>query len=147
MRAFTLLEMVAVIVIIAVLTAVAVPRFEGLRENAKISAELATASAVQAALDDCHGQWIVNEGNFTCGFDISRDELNSFGYPSTLGNPLERILRNAGKIGWKKVDDKYYGPASGGGVAAKSPDIAGKPDSDDYWEYNSSTGIFELIDN
>jgi len=139
--------MVAVLVIIGILGAIAVPKFSNLRENAKIGAELATASAVQAAIDECHGEWMVNEGNFTCGYDISRDELNSYGYPESLGNPLNRILKNADNISWREDGGRYYGPASGGGVSIKNPDKAGKPDSNDYWEYNSTRGIFRLIDN
>ena len=147
MRAFTLVEMVAVLVIIGILGAVAVPKFSNLRQNAKISAELATASAVQTAVDECHGEWIVNESNFTCGYNISSTDLNQYGYPTDLGNPLNKILKNADNIGWSKNNGKYYGPASSGAVPAKNPDVAGKPDGNDYWEYNATTGTFKLVDN
>jgi len=146
-RAFTLLEIVTVLVIIGILSALAIPKFANLKQNAKIASELATASAVQSALDECHGEWIVNESNFTCGYDISSSDLNSYGYPNDLGNPLDKILKNASNIGWREDNGKYYGPASNGGVSAKNPDIAGKPDGNDYWEYNTTTGVFKLIDN
>ena len=147
MRAFTLLEVVAVIVIIGILSSVAIPKFKNLRQNAKITAELATASAVQSAIDECHGEWIVNESNFTCGYDISSSDLNQYGYPTDLGNPLDKILKNANNIGWSENSGKYYGPASNGGVKAQNPDISGKPDGNDYWIYDSTKGIFKLIDN
>jgi len=146
-RAFTLLELVMVLVVIGILSSFAIPKFKHLRENAKITSELSTASAVQSALDECHGEWIVNESNFTCGYDIPSSDLNSYGYPNDLGNPLDKILKNASNIGWREDNGRYYGPASDGGVPVKNPDIAGKPDSNDYWEYNSTTGTFKLIDN
>ena len=139
--------MVATLVIIGILSAIAIPKFTHLRENAKISAELSTASAIQSAIDECHGEWIVNESNFTCGYDISSNQLNEYGYPTDLGDPLNKILKNANNIGWREDSGKYYGPASNGGVKPKDPDIAGKPDGNDYWEYDSTKGIFKLIDN
>ncbi|RUM64395.1 MAG: prepilin-type cleavage/methylation domain-containing protein, partial [Sulfurimonas sp.] len=48
-RAFTLIELIFAIVIIGVLTSVAIPKFSGLNDNAKISAELSTAASVQVA--------------------------------------------------------------------------------------------------
>ena len=139
--------MVATLVIISIISAIAIPKFKNLKENAKISAELSTASAVQSAIDECHGEWVVNESDFTCGYDIPSSQLNEYGYPTDLGDPLDKILKNANSIGWREDSGKYYGPASGGGVPPQDPDIPGKPDGNDYWEYNATTGTFKLIDN
>ena len=145
--AFTLLELIFVIVIIGILSVVAIPQFTHLTDNAKISSEFATAASVQTEIDNCHGEWIVNEGNFTCGADIFKNNLNSHGYPDDLGSSLEHILKNGTSTGWTKdSSDYYHGPASNG-VPERSPDKTGKPDKNDYWEYNSTTGIFSLIDN
>lgn len=154
--AFTLIELIFVILLIGVLGAVALPKFTGMRDNAKITSELSTAASVQTAIDACHGEWIINEGSFTCGFDIDPSDPAQFnsasGYPIVLGSsdtsPLNKILKNGSSVQWIKGSDGYYrGPASNGGVKAANPDIAGKPDSNDYWEYNSTTGIFRLVDN
>lgn len=156
--AFTLVELIFVIVIIGVLSAVAIPRFANLTDNAKISSELATASSVQSALDAIHGEWITN----TCDFDwgngqnTSTQPLNATGYPTatqmgTASDPFKNILKNASHGDWRRDDayalPRYYGPASGGAVKAKSPDNAAKSDGDDYWEYNDVNGTFTLINN
>ncbi len=155
-RAFTLIELIFVIILIGVLGAVAVPKFMGMRDNAKITSELSTAASVQTAIDACHGEWVINEGTFTCGAGIDPADPSQFdtvnGYPLLLGSsdtsPLDRILKNGKNVKWiKKADGFYRGPASNNGVKAPSVDIPGKPDANDYWEYNSTTGIFRLIDN
>lgn len=150
--AFTLIELIFVIVIIGVLASVAIPKFTGLSDNAKISAELSTAASVQVALDACHGEWIINEGDFTCGVDIdSSSELNSDGYPNTdtLGSsattPLDRILKNAASTKWSKSGNRYFGPASDPVKGAKNR--SGKPGIGDYWTYNPTEGTFTLVEN
>ncbi len=154
--AFTLIEIIFVIILIGVLGAVAVPKFTGMRDNAKITSELSTAASVQTAIDACHGEWIINDGPFVCGVDIDPTNPSDFdavnGYPIILGSgnstPLDHILKNGKNVQWIKGADGYYrGPASNNGVKAASPDIPGKPDANDYWEYNSTTGTFRLIDN
>jgi len=154
--AFTLIELIFVIILIGVLGAVALPKFKGMRDNAKITSELSTAASVQTAIDACHGEWVINEGTFACGFDIDPADPAQFdassGYPITLGSsdttPFDKILKNGKSVKWVKGADGYYrGPASNGGVKPANPDIAGKPDSNDYWEYNSTTGILQLVDN
>jgi prepilin-type N-terminal cleavage/methylation domain-containing protein len=147
-KAFTLVELIFVILIIGVLSAIAVPKFSGLTDNAKISAELSTAASVQVALDSCHGEWIINEGSFTCGGSISSDNLNSDGYPTDLGDsdtsPLNKILKDADTIKWSKDNsDHYYGPASDSNKGTSNCK-AGKPCIGKYWEYNSTSGTFSL---
>lgn len=147
-KAFTLLELIMAIVIIGVLSAVAIPKFTGLSDNAKISAELSTAASVQVALDACHGEWIINEGSFICGKDIDPTEESDFdkinGYPKTLGNPLDRILKSP-TPDWTLIDGKYYGPASNPTKGATyKPKKADKPYMGCHWEYNSTSGTFEL---
>lgn len=75
---FTLVELIFIIVIIGVLSAVAIPKFKSLTDNAKISSELATASSVQSALDAVHGEWITN----TCDFNWGNGQ-------NTATNPFE----------------------------------------------------------
>jgi prepilin-type N-terminal cleavage/methylation domain-containing protein len=152
MRAFTLIELIFVILLIGVLAGVAIPRFVGMRDNAKITSELSTAASVQTAIDACHGEWIVNDGEFVCGADIdptSADFNATSGYPVNLGSsnttPLDKILKNGDTVQWIKDEHGHYkGPASNGGVTRQ---VKGKPDADDYWVYDSATGIFRLVEN
>ena len=166
-KAFTLVELIFVIVIIGVLAAVAVPKFAGLSSNAKISAEMATAATVQSALDDIHATWITSEGSFSWGNnqkvncsdgDTSNDgEFDcDTGYPLHLGdcssgndnNPFKYLLKNPDqlKAKWSCTDNEhYYGPASStnSGVSENGEP---KPDSNDHWDYNNSAeaGTFTL---
>ena len=146
-KAFTLIELIFTIVIIGVLAAVAVPKFAGLSDNSKVAAELATASSVQVALDSCHGEWIINEGDFTCGGSIASADLNDAGYPVSLGSddstPLDEILKNAAGIGWKRSGTQYRGPASDTAKGASNCKD-NKPCIGKYWEYNAADGTFTL---
>jgi len=126
---------------------VALPRLGGVTDNSKIASELSTAASVQSAIDACHGEWIINEGTFTCGASIDSSTLNAQGYPATdtLGtasNPLNAILKSGNNIGWTKSGTKYYGPATDPSKGAKNK--AGKPGKGDWWEYDAANGLFEL---
>jgi len=154
-RAFSLIELIFVIVIIGILAAVAIPQLGGLTSNSKISAELATASTIQSAIDDVHSQWIMSEEGFTWGNGKNQDDVNDEGYPKKLGdcNPAFNWILKGSSVtdkDWNCTDNgdgtfTYYGPASksDSGVA-NNP--AGKPDSTDSWEYNSTDGTFSLIE-
>lgn len=158
-RGFTLIELLFVIVIIGVLTAVAIPKFQNLTDNSKISSELATASSVQSAIDAIHGDWITNTCSFNWGNGqntaTASTEFNTTGYPTaaelgTTANPFTNVLKNADNGDWSRVDPgggslpRYYGPASNGGAKPRNPDNTGKPDGNDYWEYNATAGTFKL---
>lgn len=146
---FTLVELIFVIVIIGVLSAVAIPKFANLTDNSRIASELATASSVQSALDAIHSEWITN----TCSFDWGNGQnsttnpLNSSGYPTSLGNPLNYILKNTENGDWVLGADGYYrGPATKNGTSTKDRNIAHKPEGNDYWEYNATAGTFKLVE-
>jgi hypothetical protein len=127
---------------------VAIPKFANLTDNSKSASELATASSVQSALDAIHGEWISN----TCDFDwgngqnTATNPLNATGYPTSLGAPLNMILKNTDNGDWVQVGTKYYGPATKNGTSTKDRNIAYKPEGNDYWEYNATAGTFKLID-
>jgi prepilin-type N-terminal cleavage/methylation domain-containing protein len=155
-KAFTLLELIFVIVIIGVLSAVAIPKLGGLTANSKISAELATASTIQSAIDDVHSEWIMQEDGFTWGNNKDETDLNDDGYPKQLGDcepAFNWILKSSSVTDakWSCSDNgdgtfTYHGPASStdSGISNNG---SGKPDSNDYWEYNTTAGTFSLIEN
>ena len=158
-NAFTLIELIFVIVIIGILSAVAIPKFANLTDNSKSASELATASSVQSALDAIHGEWIAN----TCNFDWGNGQntgnagqaLNATGYPTaaqmgSTANPFTNLLKNSANGDWSRNDSttppRYYGPATSSGTSTKDRNIANKPEGNDYWEYNATTGTFTLVD-
>ncbi len=147
-KAFTLVELIFVIVIIGVLAAVAVPKFTNLTDNAKISAELSTASAVQTALETVHGEWVISDCDFTWGNNQPYSGLNASGYPVSLGstaNPLGYLLKNSQTSKWSTNDGiSFYGPASSTANGTNHCK-AGKPCIGKSWTYDSATGEFKLV--
>ena len=147
-QAFTLVELIFVIVIIGVLSAVAIPQFRNLTDNAKISAELSTASSVQAALEAVHGEWVISDCTFTWGNNRPSSELNSDGYPITLGEsdtkPFNYLLKSSETSKWKRSGTTYTGEASG--TNGTSHCKTGKPCIGKTWEYDAVKGEFKLIE-
>lgn len=150
---FTLIELILVIVIIGILSTLVIPKFSDLIDNSKIASELSTASSVQSAIDATHGEWITNSCDFTWGNEQNSSLLNSYGYPDPdvigdAANPFKNILKNADNGDWTRDDSftppRYYGPATNN--KTKDCNLSNKPDGNDYWEYNATTGVFKLIE-
>jgi prepilin-type N-terminal cleavage/methylation domain-containing protein len=156
-KAFTLIELIFAIVIIGVLASVAIPKFSGLTGNSKVAAELSTAASIQTALEACHGEWIINEGSFTCGASIASSSLNSNGYPnptdlgSSKENPFDNLLKSTSSNDWVRDDTDntvFCGPASKVGSGVKqNTNKPNNPYKGRCWEYDSSDGTFELAPN
>ena len=144
-----MVELIFVIVIIGVLAAMAIPRLSGLTDGAKKSAEIATVSAVVTALESAHGEWVINEGNFTWGRNRPSSEINATtGYPAIIGSsdkkPFDFLIKDSGKferIGGDNNISIFTGPASNpNGVGFTDEpnhnnDIPNKPDKNDFWVY------------
>lgn len=147
-KAFTLVELIFVIVIIGVLAAVAVPKFSGLSDNAKISAEMQTASTVQAVIASAHSQWLTSRCTFEWGpneiaSDDSANGLNTHGYPISLGTNLSNVFVKTPKD-WTCTGTSCKGPASGTNGVASSKCKADKPCIGKSWTYNATNGTFTL---
>ncbi len=151
-KAFSLIELIFVMVVIGILAAMAIPKFRGLSSNAKVSSELATASTIQSAIEDIHSDWIVSEGTLEWGNGKNENDLNANGYPKQLGDcppAFNWILKNSSTIDtkWqcKSQSGKYIyrGPASDPQKGAPE-NGEGKPDKNDCWVYDPNQGTFEL---
>jgi prepilin-type N-terminal cleavage/methylation domain-containing protein len=80
-KAFTLIELIFVIVIIGLLASVAIPKFMNLTTHAKKSNIKSVITSVQTSIDEIHGKWIIDDNyNWSCGSNT----LNSNGYPTGL---------------------------------------------------------------
>ena len=86
-NAFTLIELIFVIVIIGVLASVAIPKFKNLTTHAKTANIKSIVTSVQSSIDNIHGKWIVND-NMTSFTDSQGNShtLNQQGYPDYLDN-------------------------------------------------------------
>lgn len=70
---FTLVELIVVIIILAILGAVALPKFIDVSEKAQISAVKGAAGALGAGVALFHAQWVAN------GHTTSEDDVEGFG--------------------------------------------------------------------
>ena len=157
--AFTMVELIFVIVIIGILSAMAIPKFTGVKDQAKKATELSAASAVSAALEEIHGTWSTTDDQFDWNNDGISDPLSSLsyhGYPYALsrnGDAMGALFRSGNKSGFKEQGGLitkagtnisyrlYTGKASDPTTGVKFPleyagkDLAGKPDKNDFWLY------------
>ena len=155
--AFTMVELIFVIVIIGILSAMAIPKFTGVKDQAKKATELSAASAISAALEAIHGTWSTTDDQFDWNNDGIADALSSLsyhGYPYDLGrngDAMGALFRSGNKSGFKEQSDLlsdtnisyrlYTAKASDPVSGVKFPleydgkDITGKPDKNDFWLY------------
>lgn len=143
-KAFTMVELIFVIVIIGVLATTALPKFRGLTSGAKISAEIATMSSVVTALEAINGEWSINEGTFKWGIGGNDSSLlNANGYPEDLNSSSStfgRIIKDNSNEYTRQYKTAtfsiYTGPASNPNDGVSSSDEkANKPDRNDFWIY------------
>jgi len=113
-KAFTLIELIFVIVIIGLLASVAVPKFSNLTNHAKDSSAKSVITSIQNSVDNIHSQWIVND-DFSWkgadGNDHSSDLNNSTGYPDKIddGSGATNLFSYVLKIPMRACGDKSSG--------------------------------------
>lgn len=145
-KAFTMIELIFVIVIIGVLSSFAIPKFRGLTSGAKVSAEISTMSSVVTALESINGEWSINEGSFTWGVGNNRSTdatfNNATGYPINLSiaHTFDRVIKDNSNKYTNQFNSGTFsiftGPASNPTNGVTSPtDKANSPDHNDFWVY------------
>ena len=163
---FTMVELIFVIVIIGILAATALPKFSGVKENAKVSSEMAALSGLDGAMvaayefrlqdfRDNNITWHSDtyDGNITVAeykaFNTSSKVLSKIasksekfrisGVISSTGSEIAALAA----AGVNSVFDVLMitGDASDSstGVIAPSNDTAGRPDKNDFWIFNPNT--------
>jgi len=151
--AFTMVELIFVIVIVGILASISIPKLSGVSDNAKKAAEIATFSAVATAIETVHGEWSINEGDFKWGLlnQPSSTLDPRSGYPFDLNTSTKvfgKVLKGDTKeyktqpkpVGFDTADYNitlFTGPATDAKNGVKLPkiDVTTKPDKNDYWVY------------
>ena len=121
-KAFTLIELIFVIVIIGFLAVVAIPKFSNLTTHAKTASIKSVITSVQDSIENIHAKWIVNE-DFVWDPDNDNDnDLNDNGYPNflddgagesklfkyVLKSPVMACTSDASVSCWNEYEDKKY---------------------------------------
>lgn len=138
-RGFTLIELIAVIVVLAILSAVAIPRYFDYASNARSATVRATLGAVRSAVANFYANSVLNAP--TPAFPT----LAQMQTPGTVMNdPIPSNLYNNGTTiaaaTWTVASSSTPNPAQTvTGIAGWNYDaIAGK-----FWTNSNTTGIAE----
>ena len=136
-RAFSLVELIAVIVILAVLAGVAIPKYVSYRQTALESAEQGVVGAVRAALANYQGSTAVS------GFAAWPNALDSAAADSeaSADNPFfVEILQMPVAEGWSKGADALTYVSPLGNAYAYEPEVGAFTVLGDYDLYGGGGG-------
>ncbi|MDR2081188.1 MAG: type II secretion system GspH family protein [Campylobacteraceae bacterium] len=124
--AFTMVELVFVIVILGILASIAVPRLAASRDDAVLAKGKADISAIRSSIVTIRSQ------NLLAGNASFPDNLTTAGgaglFNAVLDYPVKAAA--AGESGWRQTDNGYTFTTENNAVA---------------FQYNSTTGVFTCI--
>ena len=165
-KAFTMIELIFVIIILGILAVTALPRFVGIQDDARISAEQGVAGAVRGGIAITHSKWLIS-GAYDVDGDSTNEVFSTQGYLENLeagtafaasttavsDGVFQKILTEEAED-WtrtKTVTDGtngnyavYNGPASGTNGVASTADSA-DINTTGAWKYNTKTGQFSYV--
>lgn len=126
---FTLIELVFVIVVLGILSAIAVPRFAATRDDAQIAKGRSDVAAIRAAIvSERQGRLLRGESNYISSLDGANSGMLFDGNDSTHQLLQYGIKSESGKNGhWSKSGTQYIYRVMNTNVV---------------FDYNSSTGTF-----
>lgn len=84
-QAFTIVEMVVVMVIVGILAGVALPRFVGLQGDAATAQVENITGSMNSAVQLAHAKWRAQGGGATVALEGSTVDVNAAGWPSQPG--------------------------------------------------------------
>jgi prepilin-type N-terminal cleavage/methylation domain-containing protein len=145
-RAFTLIELIFIIVIIGVLASVAIPKFLNLTTHAKTSAIKSVVTSVQTSVDEIHGKWIIDDNFNWQPLNGGNCKLNANGYPDSLddGSGESDLFKCVLKIPVPACNGKQNGCWEE--YADNKYEYYITPDKILKIEYNATSGTLQCLD-
>lgn len=168
--AFSVMELVFVIVILGILAAVAIPKLSGLQNDALIASEKAGIGAIKSSIASLHGKMIINGGDITTQVNLSDGtaktvsvSATSAKYPqglsidgnATTTNSVENsadstlaiVLDVGSREQWKTKAISGNIISLVGPATSSISDSTSELSTSDHWEYNNLTGTLVLKKN
>jgi prepilin-type N-terminal cleavage/methylation domain-containing protein len=155
--AFTMIELIFVIIILGILAVTALPKFINIQDDARISSERGVAGGVRGGIAMAHSRWLmqpndpldwdsdnVDENFSTQGYLLNLESGLQYSNNAATTNLFAEILNDPVNDGWQRTaggnnqnTNRYTGPAS-------STLTTGEINNTVSWEYNNSNGRFNL---
>jgi len=153
--AFTMIELIFVIIILGILAVTALPKFVGVQDDAKIAAEKGVIGAVRGGISLSHSKWLLRQENVDWDGDGTVEQYSTTGYLHNLedggahsnqdaSNNIFAEILNEPVDEWTRSEHNtsaynFEGPAT--------KDTGGVPDSgtndintSGAWVYDDTTG-------
>lgn len=130
-KAFTLLEVVFVIVILGILASIALPKFAATRDDAQIAKGRSDISSIRAAIvNERQTRLLKGDSSYAASLDGATTSEGQTLFGGTAANPMLQygIVSKNAKGHWMKTGTNQYQFSAEGDTTT--------------FDYNSSTGTF-----
>jgi len=92
-KAFSLIELIFIIVLLGILASVAIPKFSNISLSSKKANLKAIVSSIHSEIENIHAKWIINDNMKSYeAADGSEQNLTTNGYPQKLDNNDRNIF-------------------------------------------------------
>lgn len=155
--AFTMIELIFVIIILGILAVTALPKFVGIQDDARIAAEQGVVGAVRGGITLAHSKWLIRRSDrLDWDGDEEDEHYSDTGYLLNLESGVEADddngrqafaeILNEPADEWTKtyVDDNtsdYTGPASTDDIGVADTGT-NELNTSGEWRYSSTGGTF-----